>query len=314
MTESIFSAEYAERRASVPRGLPLVLALQGMNDAGNTVSQLEEYLWRRYEPQEILRFNSDMLLDYRARRPIITFSEDHFINYSPEELTLSLARDEFGSPFLLLSGYEPDFRWDQFIDTVLLLVHEFEVSITVWSHAIPMPVPHTRPLSVTVSGSRDDLIESRSVWKPTTKISASVSHVIEYRLHGLGEEVAGFALLIPHYLANTEYPAALEAALDGIMAATGLILSTDEVRDASRRFTVQLDSQLADNEESLEMVRTLEQRHDTYMADQTMRSPLMTEDGTLPTADQLATELERVLAEQQGFGQADGDAGENPRP
>ncbi|MBL3690532.1 PAC2 family protein [Leucobacter chromiireducens subsp. chromiireducens] len=287
--------------------------MQGLSDAGGTVAQLEEYLWRKYQPEEILRFNADMLLDYRARRPIITFDEDHFVDYAPEELSLSLARDEFGAPFLLLSGFEPDFRWDHFIDTVLLLVHEFEVSITVWSHAIPMPVPHTRPLSLTVSGSRDDLIEARSVWRPKTKISASAAHVLEYRLHSLGEEVAGFALLIPHYLANTEYPEALRVALDSIMAATGLMLSTDEVREAARRFETQLDSQLADNDESLEMVRTLERRYDAYMEDQTTRSPLMSEDGTIPTADQIASELERFLAEQQRTAEGDEEPGSDAK-
>lgn len=299
MTESIFSADYSERRARVPRGLPLVVAMQSLSDAGGAIAQLEEFLWKHGEPEELVRFNADLLLDYRARRPIITFDEDHFVDYAPEELTLSLLHDELGAPFLLLSGYEPDFRWEQFIDTVLLLVHEFEVSITVWSHAIPMPVPHTRPISMTVSGSRDDLIEARSVWKPTTKLSASASHVLEYRLHGLGEEVAGFALLIPHYLANTEYPDALYSALDGIMAATGLILPTDEVRRLARQFTAQVDTQIAENEESAEMVRNLEQRYDAYMEDQSPRSPLVAEDGSIPTADQLASELERYLAEHQ---------------
>ena len=304
MTDSIFSADYAERRARVPRGLPLVVAMQGLTDAGSAVSQLEEYLWEHGGPEELVRFNADLLLDYRARRPVITFDEDHFVDYSPEELTLTLMHDELGAPFLLLSGFEPDFRWEHFIDTVLLLVHEFEVSITVWAHAIPMPVPHTRPISTTVSGSRDDLIESRSVWKPTTKLSASASHVLEYRLHSLGEEVAGFALLIPHYLANTEYPEALHAALDGIMAATGLILPTDEVRRLSRQFNAQVDSQIAENDESAEMVRTLEQRYDAYMEDQSPRSPLVSEDGSIPTADQLASELERYLAEHQRRGNA----------
>lgn len=307
MTESIFSADYAERRARVPRGLPLVVAMQGLTDAGGAIAQLEEYLWEQCGPEELVRFNADLLLDYRARRPIITFDEDHFVDYAPEELTLSLLHDELGAPFLLLSGYEPDFRWEQFIDTVLLLVHEFEVSITVWSHAIPMPVPHTRPISTTVSGSRDDLIEARSVWKPTTKLSASASHVLEYRLHSLGEEVAGFALLIPHYLANTEYPDALFAALDGIMAATGLILPTDDVRRLARQFNAQVDTQIAENDESTEMVRTLEQRYDAYMEDQSPRSPLVSEDGSIPTADQLASELERYLAEHRRRG-GDDDA------
>lgn len=304
MTESIFSAEYAERRARVPKGLPLVVALLGLSDAGGGVAQLESYFWERYQPEEILRFNADLLLDYRARRPAITFDEDHLTDYSPEELLLALARDELGEPFLILSGFEPDFRWEQFIDTMLLLVHEFEVSMTVWTHAIPMPVPHTRPLRATVSGSRDDLIEARSVWKPTTKLAASVGHVLEYRLHSLGEETVGFAWLVPHYLANTEYPEALLAALDGVMAATGLLLATDEVREASRSFHAQVDAQLAESSDSAEMVRTLETRYDRYMEDQTMRSPLVGEDGSIPTAEQLASELEGFLARR-----SDPDAG-----
>lgn len=309
MNDSIFSADYPERRAQVPHGLPLVVALQGMSDAGSTVSQLEEFLWERTHPEELLRFNADMLLDYRSRRPTMTFDEDHFVDYSPEELVLALAKDEFGSPFLILSGFEPDFRWDQFVDTVLLLVHEFEVTTTVWSHAIPMPVPHTRPLSVTVSGSRDDLIAARSVWKPTTRLSASASHVIEYRLHSLGEEVVGFAVLIPHYLANATYPESLLSALDGIMAATGLIFATDSVRKAAEEFNVRVNEQIAENAESAEMVRTLEARYDAYMEDRGAQSPLMTEDGTIPTADQIASELERFLAEQQSKGPDDGEIG-----
>lgn len=304
MSNAIFSAEFPERRAAVPRGLPLVVALLGVTDAGTAVGQLEGYLWENYAPEEIVRFSADELLDYRARRPLITFAEDHLIDYAPEELSLSLAHDELGAPFLLLSGYEPDFRWDQFIDTVLMLAHEFEVSRTVWTHAIPMPVPHTRPIRATVSGSREDLIADRSVWKPTTKLAASVSHVLEYRLHSLGEEVTGFALLVPHYLGNTEYPDALLAALDGVMAASGLFFATDRVREQASAFREQVDAQIAENGESEEMVRTLEERHDRYMQDRAEQSPLIEEDGSIPTADQLATELENFLATRR-----DGDDG-----
>lgn len=305
MTDSIFSAEYVERRARVPKGIPMLVALRGLSDAGGVIAQLEDYLWERYQPEEILLFNADLLLDYRARRPVITFDEDHLVDYAPEELLLALAHDELGAPFLVLSGFEPDFRWEQFIDTVLLLVHEFEVSTTVWTHAIPMPVPHTRPLRMTVSGSRDDLIEARSAWKPVTKLAASAGHVLEYRLHSLGEEVVGFVLLVPHYLSGTEYPEALLTALDGVMAASGLILATDEVREAARAFNVQVETQVADSEETAEMVRGLEARYDSYMEDQSLRSPLMGEDGSLPTADQLASELERFLAQQRDRGAGD---------
>lgn len=307
----MFSAEYPERRATVPRGLPLVFAFRGANDAGSLTSQIEDYMWERYELIEIVRFNTDALLDYRARRPMMTFDEDHFVDYSPQELTLAYGRDELGSPFLLLSGFEPDYRWDEFIDAVLVLIHEFEVSVTAWAHAVPMPVPHTRPIRMTVSGTRDDLIEARSIWKPVTKLPATVGHVLEYRLHSLGEEVVGFALLVPHYLSGTEYPDALLTALDSLMAATGLIFATDEIRELARSFQSQVDMQIADNRETLEMVRGIEIRYDSYMEDQTLRSPLVSEDGSIPTADQIASQLERFLAEQRENPDVDG-AGSDP--
>ncbi len=304
----MFSADYAERRALVPKGIPLVLALSGVNDPGGVVAQLDTFFWNRCNPEELLRFNTDLLLDYRARRPVITFDEDHFVDYDPEELTLLLCHDELGSPFLLLSGFEPDFRWDQFVDTVLTLVHEFEVSVTVWAHAIPMPVPHTRPLRATVSGTRDDLIEARSVWKPTTKLPASVTHLIEYRLQGLGEEVVGFAILVPHYLSSNEYPDGLLFALDNVMSATGLIFTTDSQREAAQQFREQVERQIAENHDSLEMLQGLEARYDAYMEGVAgqgaggdapgTRSPLISEDGSIPT-DQLASELERFLAQQR---------------
>lgn len=286
----------------MPRGLPLVVALQGLGDAGGLAAQLEEYLWKDTAPEVLVRFDADQLLDYRARRPIITFDRDHFADYSPEELVLALARDQLGNPFLMLSGYEPDYRWDQFIDTVLLLIHDLDVRITVWASSIPMPVPHTRPIATTVSGSREDLIESRSLWKPNTRLSASVSHVLEYRLYSLGDEVVGFAHLVPHYLANSEYPEVLRAALDSIMAATGLLLPTDGVREAAAAFLAQVDEQVAENEETAEMVHTLESRYDEYVENREAASPLVDEDGRLPTADQIASELERFLAQQNEQG------------
>jgi len=277
----------------------MIVALAGMSDAGGVVSQLDSFLFEQCELQEVVRFNTDLLLDYRSRRPIITFEEDHFVDYTPEEITLSVGHDKLGAKFLVLSGFEPDFRWEQFVDTMLSLVDELEVSVTVSSHAIPMPVPHTRPLRSTVSGTREDLIEQRSVWKPTTKLPASLIQLLEYRLQQLGEDVVGFALLVPHYLSGNEYPDALLTVLDGIMSATGLIFATEEVRESAKDFRRQVDSQIADNEDSGEMLRGLEQRYDSYMQDQLPRSPLVADDGSIPTAEQLANELERFLAQRR---------------
>ncbi|TPX04006.1 PAC2 family protein, partial [Schumannella luteola] len=115
--------------------------------------------------RDLVVFDNDLLLDYRARRPVMYFDEDHLSSYEPSRLVLSLVEDELHRPFLLLSGYEPDFRWEAFTAAVLELVESFAVADTTWIHAIPMPTPHTRPIGVTVSGNRSELIEAYSVWR-----------------------------------------------------------------------------------------------------------------------------------------------------
>ncbi|AWB95473.1 PAC2 family protein [Agromyces badenianii] len=285
---------------AVPAGLPLVAGLTGFADAGAAVAQTTEYLLATLDSTVVASFDADELLDYRARRPVILFEADHLADYTPPRLSLDLAVDELGQQFLLLTGYEPDFQWQRFSSAVLGLIEQFEVSSTTWINSIPMPVPHTRPIGVTVSGNRAELIEAMSIWRPTTQVPANALHLVEYRLQELDHPTSGFVLLVPHYLADAEYPSAAIAALEAISASTGRIFPTDALREQGRDFIARIDEQVSDNAELAKLVGTLEQRHDAYMEGTTLRSPLTDEDGELPSADEIAAELEKFLAFRRG--------------
>lgn len=291
--------EFVGDVSDVPSGLHLVAGLTGFTDAGSAVAQVSEKLRAASDLREIAVFDNDALLDYRARRPVLFFDQDHLSEYTPARLTLSLAHDELHRPFLLLTGYEPDFRWEAFTSAVISLVERFEVADVTWVNAIPMPTPHTRPIGVTVSGNRTELIESLSIWRPRTQVPGNVLHLLEFRLQEAEVSTAGFVLLIPHYLADTEYPQAAVAALESISAATGLIFPTDELRENGREFVQKVEEQVNGNDELERLVSTLEQRHDTYMEENPLPSPLVDEDGELPSADTIAAELERFLASRK---------------
>jgi hypothetical protein len=288
--------ELVDEFTEVPAGLPLVAALTGFADAGSAVTQLNEYFLDTLDHTTIAQFDNDILLDYRARRPTIYFDEDHIGDYTPASLALYLARDELGQQFLLLTGYEPDFQWERFTAAVIGLIDKYQVKSSTWVHAIPMPVPHTRPISVTVSGNRSELIETMSLWKPRTQAPANALHLIEYRLQELNHPIAGFVLLVPHYLADTEFPLAAVTALESVSAATGLIFPTDALRESGRDFLTKIESQVENNPELAKLVGTLEERHDSYLQDNPIRSPLTDEDGELPSADSIAAELQNFLA------------------
>jgi hypothetical protein len=290
--------ERVARAGGVPSGLPLVILLTGFTDAGSAVSGLIDHLGETTAPEPVLVFDNDVLLDYRARRPVLTFDQDHISDLKPARLELSLAHDALARPFLLLAGYEPDFAWNAFADVVLDFAAEFEVSTVTWVHSIAMPVPHTRPIGVTVSGNRAELIAAHSVWRPRTQVPGTAGHLLEYRFVRAERSVASFVLLIPHYLADTEYPDAVLTAAEKVMAATGLVLLTDDLRDRRVSYLERVDEQVRDNEELGQMVSTLEHRYDAYMAglDVEDDGPAEFDERSLPSADELAAELERFLA------------------
>src|SRR5690606_2235266 len=258
--------ERVSNAPAVPQGLPLVILITGFTDAGNAVSGLIEHLRDVTDPQPIAIYDNDVLLDYRARRPIFVFEQDHLTEYRPARLELSLAHDTLGQQFLLLSGYEPDFAWNAFTQTVLDFVDEFGASGVTWVHSIAMPVPHTRPISTTVSGNRKEITASLSVWRPRTQVPGTAGHLLEYRFAERGDRIVGFVLLVPHYLAETENPEAVITAADRVMGSTGIVLALDDLRESREEYLVKVNEQVESNDELRQMIQTLERRYDAYMA------------------------------------------------
>ena len=100
----------------------LIQALDGFVDAGAAKRLAREHLLATHESKVIATFDVDTLLDYRARRPMMTFDIDHWSDYADPQLALHLLHDSDGTPFLLLAGPEPDVQWEAFTEAVRRLV------------------------------------------------------------------------------------------------------------------------------------------------------------------------------------------------
>ncbi len=281
------------------RGLNLVMGFTGFADAGQVVRQITAELLDTLDAELVVEFDADQLIDYRTRRPQISFVEDHLQDYQAPRLALYRLVDGLGSPFLLLAGFEPDLQWERFARAVVGLVDELDVNLTTWIHSIPMPVPHTRPVGVTVHGNRPDLIEGISVWKPTVEVPAAVGHILELRLTDAGRDVAGYVMHVPHYLAEAEYPTAAVAGLEYLGAATSLMLPTDRLREAGREVGRQIAEQVEGSEEVQEVVSRLEVRYDEKAEGTVRRSLLADENDELPNADVLGAAVEAYLARKE---------------
>lgn len=291
----------------VPAGLPLVVALTGFRDSGGVVRQVTDTLLDVDSQDTVVAFDADVLIDYRARRPTVLIDGGVIQAITMPSLDIRLLRDELGAPFLFLSGQEPDYRWEQFAEEVAGIIAALGVSTTTWIHSMPMPVPHTRPTQLSATGSRRELVESLSVWSPTTEAPAHVLHLLERRLVDREHPALGLVLLVPHYIAETPVPEAAMAALAAIGTATSLMLPTEQLRERDREFRLRVGEQVAESEEVGRLVRALEAQHDAFLESVQHGTGLAGADGELPSADEIAAELERFLA-VKGEHDDEGDA------
>ncbi|MQY08242.1 proteasome assembly chaperone family protein [Actinomadura macrotermitis] len=279
-------------------GPVLLHSLDGFVDAGSTGQLVREHLLETLEHRVVARFDVDALIDYRARRPIMTYDRDHWASYDAPELAVRLLHDEVGTPFLLLTGPEPDRLWEGFTGAVRHLVERLGVRLVAGFHGIPMGVPHTRPVGMTAHATRPELV-TRSSWFDKVQVPGSAAGLLELRLGEAGHDAVGFAVHVPHYLAQSAYPAAAVAALEAVTAATGLVLPAAKLREDAARTDADIAEQVAGNDEVEKVVHALEQQYDAF-AGASERESLLAEAQDMPTADELAAQFERFLAEQDG--------------
>jgi predicted ATP-grasp superfamily ATP-dependent carboligase len=274
----------------------LVQALSGFVDAGSATDLARDHLLTALDAQLVATFDADQLIDYRSRRPPMIFMEDHWEHYEEPRLELHRVRDDAGTPFLLLAGPEPDLQWERFIAAVLGLVDRFAVRLTVGLNAIPMAVPHTRPVGLTAHATRPELITGYEPWLRRVQVPGSAGNLLEYRLGRHGHDAMGFAVHVPHYLAQTAYPAAAQELLGAVSRATGLLLPSAELRQAADLVRADVDKQIAGNDEAAALVHGLEEQYDAFLRGR-QGSGMLAEQGPLPSAEELGAELERFLAE-----------------
>ncbi|GAA4014887.1 PAC2 family protein [Allokutzneria multivorans] len=279
-------------------GAVLLHNLDGFMDAGGAGRVLAEHLVDSLEGRVIARFDVDALIDYRSRRPAMTYATDHWAAYEAPELVVRLMHDTVGTPFLLLTGPEPDNQWERFIAAVRGLIERWGVRLTVGFHGIPMGTPHTRPLGVTAHATRGELVADYAQVFNRIQVPGSASALLELRLGEAGHDAIGYAAHVPHYLSQSVYPEAGLRLLDAVGSVAALELPDRGLREAAERTNEEIERQVSESDEVSEVVRGLERQYDTFTEAVGERSLLAESNERMPTADELGEEFERFLAEQ----------------
>lgn len=265
-----------------PLASPIVLvAFDSWVDAGSASTTAADLLADGAEV--IAAFDADSLFDYRARRPTLDI-----VDGRPSELVwpeLALKRRRLGDrDLLVLSGPEPDYRWQQLAREAVDLAHRLGVVEWLSIGAIPAAVPHTRPVPILGTSSRPGLLRGGVQPGPAgvLRVPSAAISTLDISVAQAGIATVGYYAQVPHYISGA-YPAAAIELLGAVARHTGGEIALGSLPEEALKLRTRLDTAAALDDNTRAYVERLE---------------AMVDEARLPSGDELIGEIERFLRDR----------------
>lgn len=277
----------------------MVLAFDGWTDAGNAGTRAGKMLREAFSSAKIGQFPSDALYDYRDRRPSLAIRRGDLGRPSWPEIIVDVVNPPSGPALILVSGPEPDLAWRALASDLTELAATLGAGRYVGLGSVPGPLPHTRPVQLVCTSSSDELRERIGRPHEAVIVPASCQVAVEAELARAGIETLGLWARIPHYVAGG-FPAAAKTLLEQLSSHLGTPVDLRALDEEVAQHRTQLDLAAQASQDVLQHVQQLEAMYDAEReAERDFQSPLRAapalREDQVPTADDLAAEIERFL-------------------
>lgn len=291
------STEFGSVLPRLDRSL-MVVMLSGWIDASAAAAAAMEIIIADTNAKVLVTFGADEFIDFRARRPTMELRDGINTRLTWSTPQLLLGHDIDRKPVLLLTGPEPDNRWQHFADVVGGLAVELGVWRMLGIGAYPIATPHTRAVQVSCSSPSADLIASLPYLKSSVDVPAGMEAALEHALAKRHIEALGLWAQVPHYVASMAYPAASAALLGAVCDSGEITLAMSDIRQQATLQRERLDQLVRANPEHAAMLLQLEREFDeSHSGNGTLTTGFG--GAPLPSGDELAAELEQFLRENQ---------------
>ena len=269
----------------------LVVMLQGWIDASGAAHAAMTRLVSATGATTLVTFDSDEFLDYRARRPTMELREGINTRLDWPSIELMLGHDINNKEVLLLTGPEPDSRWNHFAAVVGELAVQLRVRKMIGIGAYPFATPHTRAVNLSCTSPSSDAIASLPYVRSSVDVPAGIEAALEHVLTGRGISSVGIWAQVPHYATSMPYPPAPVALLSAVCDTGGISLDVSDARNEAAAHRERLDALVAANPEHEQLLGQLESAYDAaHQRDESSAD--------IPSGDELAAQFEAYLREQ----------------
>jgi predicted ATP-grasp superfamily ATP-dependent carboligase len=240
----------------------VVAAFAGWNDAGDAATGAIRYLAEHFDADRIAELDPEDFFDFTAARPHVQMDDDgeRTITWPSTELFLvSLPGDR---DVVLVVGTEPHLRWRTFSEELVEAAQQMGSRLFVTLGAMVAEVPHSRPVRVVGSVSDPRLQEELDLPPSTYEGPTGIVGVLTSALRDAGLATGSLWAAVPTYVPAAPSPKAALALVEQTARVLGTWLPTTDLEIAASSYERQVSELVAEDDETADYVRTLEDNHD----------------------------------------------------
>lgn len=272
----------------------LIAAFRGWNDAGDAASFAATHLQQTWKAEQIASIDPEDFYDFQAVRPHVELVDGVTRQITWPENAFSAASLSGPRDVVLLIGHEPNLKWKTFAQIIIEVARRHDIDLVITLGALLADVPHSRPVPITGTAVRDELIQRLGLERSRYEGPTGIVGVLHDELAAVGIDSASLWAAVPHYLAVTPDPKAALALVDKALSLLGTPADVADLQRAAEAYEQKVGEIVASDEDVQRYVELLEERADERLREEQM------DPSKLPSGDALAAEVERYLREQDG--------------
>lgn len=268
-------------RAPKLREPVLVGALAGWVDAGyvgaGAVALLSE---RLADGAHVASLALDDSVDLAATRPTTKLTDG--VVRSVQWPGIDFYATSAGTDYVLMIGREPSLRWQGVAETIVGYARRLGVRRVYLLAGMPAARSHRRPIEVTATATRRSLAQELEPLREDYVGPTGFATALQFAFGEADIDAVGLWAQVPGYLSDSPSPPAVAATLRRLGELSGIEVRLRSLDDHIDDYHERVEESLGDQPELAEAIRSMEEGREE----------------SIPSGDELASEIERYLRDQ----------------
>jgi len=241
----------------------MIAAFEGWNDAGESATGAISHLLTVWTHQQLAITDPEEYYDFQVNRPTIRVDTKVVREIIwPNTIVYAVSTPHLENDFLIVKGIEPSMRWRRFADELLDLADDYESPLLITMGALLADTPHSRPISVTGSGSHPDVAERLGVEISRYEGPTGIVGILQDAANRRDLDAVSLWAAVPHYVSTPPSPKASLALVNALEDFLEISIAQGDLPARARAWEDQVNQMAAEDAEVGDYVKQLESSKD----------------------------------------------------